>query len=626
MVGQGLAAVTTRVVQLAANAITYVQKLTVERTPKVESDSLGPRTSLPETRCGFAVLSAQLLGPCSLTTTCDILCAHVSESMAALQVFRCEDIFSQILGLLEPGPRPADSEPKSKHVLRHVRQTTLARFARVSRAFSGPVLDVLWRTIDNTTDLLAPLPSFSRENHEFIRQINENEWTRFQLYAHRVHEIDTTQDGSLKATVWTSLARWCSRFPLLPNLKRLGLEISHSTPHRLLLLAPSLKEMSLRVVMDATCDACLDMTHTSIEPYFAQVTHLSLMAKPSTSWDRDTTFKYWTFSHLDSLEIGGRKIVKPDKIVALSQFPRLRRLILDYEWEDDVQEEGDNPTSTSTPADTTERPRHAFMALRTLRLAGDLQDLSRLLDMTSFPVLHDLSFQCREYCSRMDHRIDTLLQPVLAAIPQTTRRFHLKLLCDDCEDGHTLDFGGLPGHLRAHTGLEDASFFFSGFLESMSTEDFLHAAAGLWPNLTAFELGVQAQRVEEREMWYKEEGRLARIPALLEFVQNRPGLRRLVLPGIDLHRPLPQGVAVPVWDRGLCELDFSFIPPGVNLFPLALILDRLFPGLCLNDMEYYTSSTSQVTHRVSQLKMLLLALQTGRRHTHRTRLGFLGTF
>lgn len=88
-------------------------------------------------------------------------------SSQAQKALLCQEIVSEIFEYLSPGSPEVEAFPRQKTARREA-QRSLARLARVCRAFSAPALNVLWRVTDDLIYLLSILPSFK--------------WVRYKTY------------------------------------------------------------------------------------------------------------------------------------------------------------------------------------------------------------------------------------------------------------------------------------------------------------------------------------------------------------------------------------------------------------------------------------------------------------
>ncbi|KAH9831616.1 uncharacterized protein C8Q71DRAFT_910621 [Rhodofomes roseus] len=151
---------------------------------------------------------------------------------------------------------------------------TLARLARVSRAFSGPVICALWAVIDDFEPLLRLLSccqvvqiesDCSEIDDEESKQVPEDvderntlqvlsgevspaDWERFQYYAGLVHICLHDYDATIDPSVYLQLSLYNGGKPLLPSLRYLQWQQQSCNTYDLLhIIGPSLRRVRLRI-------------------------------------------------------------------------------------------------------------------------------------------------------------------------------------------------------------------------------------------------------------------------------------------------------------------------------------------------------------------------------------------
>ncbi|RDX47554.1 hypothetical protein OH76DRAFT_772140 [Lentinus brumalis] len=162
-------------------------------------------------------------------------------SMAVQRVVQCADVLVHIFEQMSPIIWN-DGDTEDYFDAREERaweRKSLARAARVSHAFSESALDVLWSVLDQIDDLLLVLPVIvvpGANEHEsektiLVQDITLEQWSRFRAYAKRVRALkDTYRARHVDPSVWLLLEHQCEGTPLLPNLRRVQLDIRLSSP------------------------------------------------------------------------------------------------------------------------------------------------------------------------------------------------------------------------------------------------------------------------------------------------------------------------------------------------------------------------------------------------------------
>ncbi|KAI0359194.1 hypothetical protein OH77DRAFT_1010339 [Trametes cingulata] len=536
--------------------------------------------------------------------------------MAVARALACEDILVDVFENLAPGSKL----PRASQLLvaaRKKRQKTLARGACVCRAFSGPALQVLWRVIDDVKHLFRILPSFANASSNTILtgRVTKQDWARFQQYALRIEELVVDDSVNFNSPIWTIVAHWNgARRPLLPRLRRLELPVDEKAAHTTILVPPALDHLGLR--MCKGYKTCWSFMKETLQPKLKSLRSLSV-CQETTLWGRylpDVGLipRPWNLPQLQILQLHGISSLTPSLLRTLSSIPCLRDLKINYGVEENtVYEDG---------------VRYPFLSLETLALSSDLSSLAKILSMVSFAELRSVTIVARSRCHDLDSDISTHLVPVLSTLPPGLRYLHVALACKGCNVGHSLTPDALTGPLHSQKELEDVSFRLRGFLGRIDMDEMLLTATESWPDLTSYELAFSfndddvQQYPRSPEAWHNRDGSLPRIATVIKLAECRPRLRQLHLPGIDLRVDLPSLTFIPALNHGLRSLDLSFLQKLQPLFELALILDKLFPNLDLMGADdfavvpYHPSSDPNLT--IQMLRVMLLALQTGRRHTH----------
>ncbi|KAI0323686.1 hypothetical protein GY45DRAFT_1439510 [Cubamyces sp. BRFM 1775] len=543
----------------------------------------------------------------------------MSAASACGRAFQSRDIVRHICTELEP--RLPDSKvailTTNETCLRNA--TALARLARVSRALSGPALDVLWRVVDDLPRLLYILPSFTMLAESFLyvisRPIKPEEWDRFQLYARRVREyyVDTESSSSLCAgispSVWTFLARWCPQgHSLLPNLRRLdALHMCHSG--HILLLTPSLRDLKISEYVHELEDwdedpysHCLvfEVMHKISLPHLESLRTEFLL--PHYAARANGPEDYAKFAHLRSLEITGtdRTVTVDEPLLqALAGFPFLRRLRMNACLE----------LPEKRPL-----PPNSFKLLQELGIIADLDHLGDFLEI--IPPPRSLALGVTDWRKFPPDRTKELFQSVLSNIPESTSQLSF-----------ILPYSASENELRAAELIRPTLAFswlthLSITIEEPCTahlllnDEELRTFAAAWPNLREFEFQlkqIESTGNDDDDPEYHDDPKAQSIAL---FAQNHPRLTRLVLPFLHARSSkLPALDTVPFLDHCLRTLRLCVVGNGglADKGELAVFLDYLFPNLDLSATACFDSPEVKAELWIwYELQRMLLCLQIGR--------------
>ncbi|RPD56084.1 hypothetical protein L226DRAFT_571922 [Lentinus tigrinus ALCF2SS1-7] len=143
------------------------------------------------------------------------------------------------------------------------KRRTLARSARVCKAFHGPAIRVLWRRLEDIIPLFRILPSFVNvgrkergdELYMLTDEVSAEEWDRLELYAPCVSSLGTLPPSrggnpltgrAIIPSTWAYLTRLAAGKPLLPRLLQLTwVWTSPQSTEILQLATPSLESFEL---------------------------------------------------------------------------------------------------------------------------------------------------------------------------------------------------------------------------------------------------------------------------------------------------------------------------------------------------------------------------------------------
>ncbi|KAI0366769.1 hypothetical protein BV20DRAFT_971503 [Pilatotrama ljubarskyi] len=569
--------------------------------------------------------------------------------MAWENVLLSPKIAPVVLAHLSPGPLlESDLEKTPAAGKRQECQSALARLARVCRAISSPALDVLWEHIDEFRHALFALKPYDKTKAMFTDNITDADWSRFQEYALRVRALHLGDVSELHTTVWILLTRRCPQGPLLPRLENLtGFKVDALSLCCTTLFSPSIRRLELQV--SPSVDASVvRMAVQAAQPALSAVHELTVDGKSCTSNGTGVpvTIPYWTLSQLHTLTVVHESTLTIPILESLAAFPSLRKLELRIKEVPKIQEGGLAP---------------GFARLADLKLCGRLGDVCAFVAATAPPNIDTLAITVPRLCAPEDVedgiRAQTLsravrsLDPLYARLPASLRRFDATLRCDCTQDLHHFPDGSkLLSPLRAISGLRSISFTFDGTTTHLADKA-LCALHDAWPELVALELSAREPKPKQQPVHdsyhepeptvvhlrrysvsppCRERGRPPPPPrdhptikTLATFAKAHPRLERLALLSLDLDEA-PDLATVPLLGHELRHLSVSKLESGIGLYPYALALDMLFPGLELADVQdavLTPDAGGGGGGRNTELRLLLLALQTGRLGRHRERGG-----
>ncbi|KAI0359209.1 hypothetical protein OH77DRAFT_1517761 [Trametes cingulata] len=554
--------------------------------------------------------------------------------MSAALVFQCEELASEILEYLAPGPlRRTDTIQYRIH--RRERQRSLACAARVSRAWRNPALRVLWRVVEGVMPLLSLLPPLvciqpefdSGREAEYLlsRDITQAEWTHFQDHANHVRElhvnpmpIDPTKSTSgpvISSTVWIILSRWCSRDGLCPRLQRLeSLCLSASQSHELILISPKLRYLDLDFhgFQDFRAERmAVRSLFVHLRPVLHRLEGLRLgtgtrfcidMDFDNEDDEQDTTgFTPFDLAELTALKhlemVGLPAMLRSDGL--LDTFDRMNLHSLS------VFVCSFNPVPVLL-ADVSD----LGATLRELRLRGSLDALTRLTAYAAGPSLHTLDLTFHDLYRIEAEALRQTFDQIGSSVTDNLRRLHVKL------QGTSTIASGLDARLffqplleKAH--LSDIALTSSG-IDLRLNKETLRLITTAWPNLTTLLI-----ETDDGASCYPP---LLSFEDMAEFVAYHPALKELALPHLNATA-LPRVDAVPVSNIGLEIFRLSSISTREGhrketLFKLALLFDRLFPNLDLSAALTDELDRGRDRDCWDEVQDYMVALQAGRRSPH----------
>ncbi|TFK87401.1 hypothetical protein K466DRAFT_113048 [Polyporus arcularius HHB13444] len=520
---------------------------------------------------------------------------------ATLKALTCREILEAIFEVFSPGRvQQHDFALHSEAgVQRRLAQRTLARAARVCRAFEDPALNVLWRVVDDIVDLLRILPALGGYPYTFTREITEEEWTRFQEYLVRVRVLDANDFNTVEAFTWTVLRRWCPDEPLLPLLHRLSgfafddIGLSHT-----MLLTPMICDIAM-VLNDHPSQATVKTVLAEMMPALSQIRSLSLSGDPN----RIDLIPVWTFVQLRSLSITYPVTPTVASLNALLTFPYLSYLRLNLAKMADLAGNSLSP---------------GFEALRYLALsAAGLSDVATFLEITKPAHLHSFHLDCYKFLA--DTTIETAIAQmdfIYSALPSCLLHFSAEFrVARDDRHIATAGPGGptaaqLLEPLRSRNDMHTISFRFEDMYVGF-TEDDLNGVQTLWPSLRTFQFKYGDTLIYNLIFNFTHASPFPSLASVASFVSAHPQLEALAIPSMSLP-PLPDLDSLPSPPNPrLRRLRVPFFLPGPSLVKLGLLVDRLYPNLDLTDIRSTLDTGGY--QRGQQFDLLLFGLQAGRR-------------
>ncbi|KAI0330451.1 hypothetical protein GY45DRAFT_1323794 [Cubamyces sp. BRFM 1775] len=501
------------------------------------------------------------------------------------------EILAEIFSFLAPGPPDEEALYAVKRARKEL-QATLARAARVCRAFSVPALSALWRVTDSIVLLLSVLPSVILKArlpprdvgfyYGMTRDATDAEWIRFQEYAMRVRHLHARrEDPPISPTAWTFLARRCGgNRALLPLLRTLEVKFVAPDAGPILLLSTNLRHLSIDFRAEPTTSSAAEagaVNNVIIELLMQDIIP-SLLALRVRSDNVAVTGKipYSTFAHLHVLEVAQPLVVDRDMLGALMAFPHLLRLVMLVE-------------RLSLPEGVRLSP--GFATLRELELIGHPQELQRFIHATTPPSIQSLALTIRSWTiDPIDETSGDILaiETLLRSVTRAVRRLKLSFAT-------WIPPQGIDGFLLAAIELNDLTHLAinveePSFPSCVLFEDTFRDVVAAWPNLV--ELTIDILRLSPDPDVISTDT-FPTLQALILFLQHHPGLETLVLPFLDgvtsdLRRPFPEVDAVPLLGHGLKTLRISLVDDvGLpKLTAVAMAVDRLAPNLDLSAAQH----------------------------------------
>ncbi|KAI0667119.1 hypothetical protein C8Q78DRAFT_1082620 [Trametes maxima] len=538
----------------------------------------------------------------------------------AATVFQCQELAATIFQCFDPGPlRDADFTTDRLH--RRTNQLTLANAARVSRSWTDPALDVLWRVVDDVTSLLSLLPSFVNilDAYVFTHDPTIDEWEHFQQYARRVRELhflpppkardsnsaenEITIAKRISPSVWTILSRRCGREGICPHLTYLSLLLTPSNPGQIVLISPTLRHLhiSFGEYLDLTHTVALGSLLSCLLPVFASLESLRLghkapldfYSEPTASFLVDRPHSDWlpalqSFTLLDDMIT-----LAPSVLQTLASF-NLRELNIGIEVFD-VEE---NPSHT---------PGAFLPVLRKLTVRGPSGPTSRFVEYAAGSDLESLALIFDDVSFPSETMLLEDFARAARCLTQSARRFTAKFVSQVVDRlSPAFDINSIVFPLFPASNLTDISLRFIRMYTALHGET-LQNITNAWPQLSKLHI--------EEEIIVHDGFNDLDLQDILNMVTRLPALRRLTLPYLNIDE-LPSLETLQLLNHNLATLRISTLPNRgyKEYLELALLLDRAFPDLdlCTAAME------RNVDNAWNEVERILLPLQIGRRAASRT--------
>ncbi|RPD57419.1 hypothetical protein L226DRAFT_615084 [Lentinus tigrinus ALCF2SS1-7] len=433
----------------------------------------------------------------------------------------------------------------------------------------------------------------------FSKPITEGEWAYFHRFAARVRELQVSGNASqglnrVEDSTWCTLARHPLNGPLFPRIERL-INLRFSSPitsitQFSLFLSPCLRHVGL----DMSVYTTRILPQEQVTMFILEVASIvSQLESLTIRGDDILGLEFWKLSSLHRLTVEPPSRPTRSIIQSLMGFKHLRSLSMHLTGE--------------TYSLDNEAMGEGFLQLRELHLSGSSDKIRSLLIISAPPSLESLDMEMRyeSQDEQGDRRVDDL-SFIYAILPPSMRCFrvvfhntHLPRI-HNAEWTHSPAFfdnlGSLPANIRR------LSFHFYN-LYAYVKDEHLQAFKATWPGLTAF-MFTYGQKI--RDLIPTEIVMTApKVSTIAAFATNHPRLAQLALPAISCQScSIPPLLDLPV----AAHVKLITVPdfePDDGLYELAVALDRLFPNLQLDTVDWEDT-------RAGVLRILLLGLQTGR--------------
>ncbi|CDO77583.1 hypothetical protein BN946_scf184936.g8 [Trametes cinnabarina] len=353
---------------------------------------------------------------------------------------------------------------------------------------------------------------------------------------------------------------------------------------------------------------------------------------------RPPTVQFWTLTRLQILELSRGIPPTAAQLQALALFPNLKSLRLNV---DRMLENDAGGTNTIV----------GFSKLQYLAISGLTGCVEAFVTAISPPVLDSLEVTVSHThfmgntAVLSTHQYQNDIESLHARIPPSVRHYRLVIVTKGWDVRDCIyDIGKVFKPLRSLRSLQSLEFAFLTKEQVPLPNTALDSLRDAWPELHAFKFfspdhyfdmdndidpdydDAQPERRSQHHYRTRSPARAFRpgdlptLSAIAAFAQAHPHLRELHLPSIDLLS-LPDVDLVPILDHPLRDFRVHDLTPGIPLLDCALMLDLLFPHLSLHHAR-----SARIGRRMDELSLLLLAIQSGRSGTYRTRAERLGGY
>ncbi|EIW53999.1 uncharacterized protein TRAVEDRAFT_51733 [Trametes versicolor FP-101664 SS1] len=469
--------------------------------------------------------------------------------------------------------------------------------ARACKTLSDPALAVLWRRVNNISDLLRILPGWEDiggkgydEALIISGDITPDIWARFRRYTLLVKVVNQLYWEWIHPYTWVLLTPWCRGEPLLPNVETFRvLPICAHSPCTTLFLSPSLRHLWVTLVdgaepEDAHVGAILIRKIALTVPGL-KTFHVKSKMDAGSPILVDI---FWHLRDLRSLSLTNTYIRRPelDVLAALPHLESLSVMVMlppseqrpdrddsdgDAEGEDhdegldgDEEDVGDEEHENDEDMDDEKSGEETYAA----PIISDAFLALRQLTLRGFPGEQDLLFRYRpprleafslEICGRASfEEVRNIVASNARNLPATLSAFSLKT-CEEWVEQEQLSLIELIEALFELPTIETINLEFRD-VPTVSDE----GIAGIMTRPTQL--------------------------ALMYVATRCPHLRELVLPEVEFAR-LP--LRVPVSNHSLKTLSFDIAQELEGRRPhqqlrqfndhveVAMAVDLLFPHLDL---------------------------------------------
>ncbi|KZT64518.1 hypothetical protein DAEQUDRAFT_698588 [Daedalea quercina L-15889] len=246
--------------------------------------------------------------------------------------------------------------------------------ACVCKRWSGIALDSVWRSVDDTTQLLRLLAPLDTRYNAFTRTLNAEDWRRFERYARRVrklsYSVDRNDSPYLGARVFDEIARSRTTLNILPNLTSLEW-FSDETRHAVVFMGQNVRCFS--VFLHKSLEYPLSNSFKDISTRMPSLTHLDLAFDfPVHEIEADLITLIGELSQLKQLTLPAYGFTSR-VVEALSLLPSLETIQFEF-W--DRQGRGD-PGDVAVFSPNLRKG--AFPVLWDLNLSVHLHDMTRFV-------------------------------------------------------------------------------------------------------------------------------------------------------------------------------------------------------------------------------------------------------